>query len=760
MPEQWTHRVAAVVLSLMALLCCALLLVGGHSGGLLSQTPMTFTAGVVLLLEARLLKVAARLDPEKREGWEAVFWAATSLGAGLVAQALLQGAWPRAADGTLVGCAFALGAAGAAAFLYQGLIHWNRFQTTVSDASDRLNGLSAVAVFTAAGVFVVHLLDPPMARWPGLQVDLWLVHVGTLVVLLGTVASVAELGGMWRDRRVWMLLGVLAAAVSVSIAAGFRGDPQLTLATLQAVWVAVLSVVAGSRVMGPARFDARAATPEAPAVGALVVLGAGLVVLALDGAVIAHAPVSVTLFATAGCLGSASRLTHLVRQLAELAQSRQEARTDHLTGIANRRGFSAALAESVSGVQRHALLVVDLDRFKEVNDRYGHAVGDEVLTTVARRLQSHLGDRDLLGRLGGDEFAVLLHATDELAAAAAAHRLWRAAGETVTVGGRPLRLGASIGVATTDLGGRREGELMRRADAAMYVAKRAGGGVSVYDGQADRRAQEERELLEDLRLVLGEDASELQQRQIVAHYQPQVDLRSGAVIGVEALVRWQHPQRGLLFPDAFLEMVERDGLMGALTARVLRQAVTEAVRWQSAGHRLRVSVNLSTSCLSDPDLVPRVDEVCAVSGLDPALLTLEITETTLMADPEHAMAVVHQIASRGIGISIDDYGTGYSSLAYLTDLPARELKLDRAFTARLLKEPRTASVVAGTITLAHHLGMQLVAEGVENDATAALLVGLGCDTAQGYLHARPMTAGALVPWLREADLRQSGRRSA
>ncbi len=252
-------------------------------------------------------------------------------------------------------------------------------------------------------------------------------------------------------------------------------------------------------------------------------------------------------------------------------------------------------------------------------------------------------------------------------------------------------------------------------------------------------------------MLLRSDAGDRCQGEIAVHFQPQLDARSGAVAGAECLVRWQHPVHGLLAPAAFLDIAERHGLMADLTAVVLRQACAEAVRWAAEGHPLRLAVNLSTSSLGHPDLLPTVDRALADTGLDPSRLVLEITETMLMSDPEGALRVTRSIAERGIGISIDDFGTGYSSLAYLHDLPVIELKLDRSFTSRVATEHRTARIVASTVDLAHGLGLRLVAEGVEDEVTLRVLADLGCDETQGYLHARPMPADSFLGWLRETD---------
>ena len=444
---------------------------------------------------------------------------------------------------------------------------------------------------------------------------------------------------------------------------------------------------------------------------------------------------------------SGTRLLQLVASLAQLGQSRLEARTDDLTGIANRRALSAALADAATDRRDAALLVVDLDRFKEINDQHGHGVGDEVLRMMAERLRTTLPPDALLGRIGGDEFAVLLLGDASRDVATVAGTVVGLCAGPVETSAGWMSLGSSVGVATSD--GTDEGvDLMRRADTAMYVAKRGGGGIAYFDEDADRATRRDRELLDELRWLLRPEASDHDRLQLQVHFQPQLSARTGDVVGVEALVRWRHPQHGMLFPVAFLDLVERHGLMFELTRTVLHRAAGETRRWAALGRRPRLAVNLSTSCLSDPDLLPMVDDVIAEYGMEPSQLTLEITETTLMSDPEGSLDVMRQLAARHIALSIDDYGTGYSSLAYLNDLPAKELKLDRSFTSRVLHDQRTASIIAGTIDLAHGLGLRIVAEGVEDEATLVVLRKLGCDETQGYLHGRPMPPDYFLNWLR------------
>lgn len=750
---RWIQAVRGTVM-LSALALCVLLVLARDARATYAPVA-TALAGLICLLEARLLTGTPRARVE-RSVWRAFAGAATCVGIGLLAETVLEMSVQLGfVDPLWSGTGFAVAGIGFYSYLFQGLIRSNQFRMDVSDAGDWLAGACAVLVFVAVGGMLISLTSAPTAAWPELQSSIWLAHLGGLEVLTGTAATVAVLGGLVKDLRALIVTGALLTAFVVQTAVGLAGDPRSASVTAQVTWVLIVTLLVGCSRIRPVRLSARVVVPHSPVSGALVVLACSMAVLAFDGLVGPGRPAT-TVVASAAALGSGARLVQLLRSLAGLAQSQREARTDDLTGIANRRGLSAALKVAAESDQDTALLVLDLDRFKEVNDQHGHGVGDEVLQGLALRLLASLPGWSLLGRLGGDEFAVLLPGATAAEAATVGRVAAEVCAEPVETSVGRMKVGASVGVATTEFDGRGNGELMRRADSAMYVAKRAGGGVSIYDGDADRRAQLERQRLKELRAVLAPDASDRDRAQLVVHYQPQLDVCSGAVVGAEALVRWQHPEFGLLSPDTFLDLVERNRLMPELTSRVLHQAAAEAVRWNDAGHRMRVSVNLSASSLDGPDLGRLVDEVTADTGIDLACLVLELTETTLMSDPDLALQVTRAIAARGIGISIDDYGTGYSSLAYLNDLPAVELKLDRSFTTRLTSEPRTAAIVAGTIELAHGLGLRLIAEGVEDEATLAALKGLGCDESQGYLHARPMPADDFLAWMDNRSLDRRG----
>jgi diguanylate cyclase (GGDEF)-like protein len=689
------------------------------------------------------------------EWTERFTWRAFGGGAVLVAFGLLAEAWTsvvaRSGVGDTVwsGAWFGVAAVVFCSFVYHGLIHWNQFRTDENDLGDWLNGACAVLVAVAAAGLLLRAADAPMTTWAGPAMQTWIAHVMALMVLAGTAATVGVLGGRVRDPRFYILSGAFSAAVLAEICLGFAGE-QRAARSILVVWVLLVSVMGFCSLLPAAAIRRPASRSQSPVLGALGVLGLSVVVLVLNTSLGGN-QATTTGLAAATALGSGLRLLQLVAAQSELERSREEARTDDLTGLANRRALRTALraVNDTEGVA--ALMILDLDGFKEVNDHHGHAVGDEVLTVVALRLQSVLPGQALLSRLGGDEFAVLLPGSTHAEATTVAERLVDACAQRVPTSAGPVTVGASIGIATTQLGAQREGELLRRADTALYDAKRAGGGTRTYDGEADGKARADRERLEDLRVLLRPGSADQCHRQIELHFQPQLDTGSGAVVGAEALVRWRHPEHGLLPPISFLDLAERHGLMSELTAVVLRLACAEAVRWQGMGHPLRLSVNLSTSSLGHPDLLATLDDVLVESGLSPTRLVLEITETTLMAQPERALEVTRAIAERGIGISIDDFGTGYSSLAYLHDLPVAELKLDRSFVARLAREQRTARIVAGTIDLGHGLGLRLVAEGVEDEETLQVLLDLGCDETQGYLHARPMPAEDFVSWLRETE---------
>jgi diguanylate cyclase (GGDEF)-like protein len=456
-----------------------------------------------------------------------------------------------------------------------------------------------------------------------------------------------------------------------------------------------------------------------------------------------HGDAAAGVLALAAVLAALARTTLTFREVRALADSRRQARTDELTGLPNRRWVYEALEEAqvqLTAGRSVGVLVIDLDRFKEINDSLGHTAGDALLRQVGPRLRAQLRSVDSLARLGGDEFVVLVQDFDGPEALALGRRLRAELQRPFGFGGMGLTVDASIGIAVGPGHSGSAEELLQLADLAMYRAKSTRAGVALFDEDRDGEGRHRLETVEQLRAGIAAG-------QLVLFFQPKLDLRTGAVEGVEALVRWAHPTRGLLTPDAFIDLAESAGLMGQLTARVLEEALAQCRRWDDAGLRLQVSVNVSPTDLLDDEFPAQVQSGLLRHGLTAPRLVLEVTESLLMADRERAVRVLELLRATGVGISIDDYGTGYSSLAYLASLPVTELKLDRAFIGAMAASPRTAAVVTSTLQLGRSLGLVLVAEGVEDAGTIAVLADLGCDLVQGYHVSRPLPADVLEGWL-------------
>jgi len=423
---------------------------------------------------------------------------------------------------------------------------------------------------------------------------------------------------------------------------------------------------------------------------------------------------------------------------------------DPLTRLPNRLQLTEraarALADDDAAGRCTAVLLVDLDRFKEVNDTLGHEHGDLLLAAVGPRAASVLREQDTVARLAADEFAVLLPGlADSASALRAAQRVLEALHRPFELEGVTVDVEASIGVAVAPGDGGTAELLLRRADLAMYAAKDLSAGVVPYTAEREGHAPTRLALLGELRRALDDD-------ELVMHYQPKVDVRSGAVCGAEALVRWQHPERGLLPPGAFLEVAESTGLIGRLTMHVLDLVLAQVATWAAAGQALPVAVNLSARCLSDPALPDKVAQALARSGVPAGLLRLEITESAVMSDPERALVILRRLAAAGVRMSLDDFGTGYSSMSYLRQLPVDELKVDRSFVLDMTGDENDCVLVRSAVDLGHNLGLVVVAEGVEDAPTLEALSTLGCDIAQGYLLARPMGAAAFDAWRRDRAL--------
>jgi diguanylate cyclase len=430
-----------------------------------------------------------------------------------------------------------------------------------------------------------------------------------------------------------------------------------------------------------------------------------------------------------------------IRTLSELV--RRQAWTDDLTDLPNRRALyerCEADLRGLAGGEWLSLLLLDLDRFKEINDSLGHQAGDQLLQQIGPRLSVLLDVGDLLVRLGGDEFAILLPGRSSQEGCVVAARVREALREPFTLDKVRLHIDVSIGVAGVHGAGQNRSELLRRADIAMYEAKAAQTGVGEFTSGAGEIADERLRTLEELRDALDNG-------QLVVHLQPKTALASGNVVGVEALVRWQHPDRGLLPPDAFLPLADRAGLQRQLADVVIGLALDACALWWRPSRAIPVAVNLAAANVHDLDLPDKIAAALAARGLPAVALTVELTENTLMTDPIRARATLDRLRDMGVDVAIDDYGTGYSSLAYLRQLAVDELKLDRVFTSGLGTDPEATAIARHTVDLAHALGLRLVAEGIETTDAEQLLADLGCDIGQGFHIARPMSTVDFLGWL-------------
>jgi diguanylate cyclase (GGDEF)-like protein len=444
--------------------------------------------------------------------------------------------------------------------------------------------------------------------------------------------------------------------------------------------------------------------------------------------------------------GVALRSTELLEKLRrEVAERQHQAYHDTLTGLPNRVMFTERLAATlVAGTPgRVATMFIDLDGFKEVNDTLGHTTGDAFLREIAHRLEPFSGGDSLVARLGGDEFALLLAgAQDELDVEATADQLLARVTRPLAVEGLLLDVRASIGVAVAPERGRQRDatNLMRHADVAMYLAKASGGGVRFYDPAEDHSTLRRLTLATELRRALEKEALDV-------WYQPVVKLGTGEVLGCEALLRWSHDQFGPIAPVEFIPVAESAGLIDPLTWWVLDQALAQLATWREFLPHLSVAVNLSARSLTSPKVPERVERALVRSGLEPAALTLELTESSMMADPEVSQRAMHNLRELGVNLSIDDYGTGFSSLSRLKDLPFKELKIDRSFVKEMTHDRGDEAIVRSTIELARNLGRTVTAEGVEDKDTLDQLASLGCHAAQGYYLARPLPAAECETWL-------------
>jgi len=443
----------------------------------------------------------------------------------------------------------------------------------------------------------------------------------------------------------------------------------------------------------------------------------------------------------------------VIIRTSELAAANEElehqALHDSLTDLPNRVLLLDRLNQAILTNQRSdtklALFMIDLDRFKEINDTLGHHYGDIILQQVANRMREVLHQSSTVARLGGDEFAILLPAIEgKKEPANIATAIIHAIDQPFVLEEQAFHVGASIGVALFPEHGTDTSTLMRHADIAMYVTKNNNGDYTFYDSSLDQHSRDRLALTTELRHAIDHDELRL-------HYQPKIDFKTGNVTEVEALVRWEHPRFGLMTPDHFISLSEHTGLIRPLTLWVIREALNTCHQWHAMGQKLKVAVNLSTHNLHDPQLTKHIQQACKECGVDTSYLVLEITESAVMSDPISAMKILGELSDMGINLSIDDFGTGYSSLSYLKQLPMDEIKIDKSFVMDMINDKDDYVIVRATIDLAHNMGRKVIAEGVESPEIWDTLDRMGCDMAQGNYISIPRSADDFALWLQDSQ---------
>jgi diguanylate cyclase len=626
---------------------------------------------------------------------------------------------------------------------YAGLMLLLRSQVRRFSLASWLDG--AVAGFGAAALCATFafgaVLHHDHGNATGVAVNL-VYPVGDVLLLGLVVGGAAIVSG--RRRLPWLLLAAGYALNTVGDIFNVLNSTSFVGTLFNAIaWplsILLVSVAVWIRTPSP-----RPTTVEEPPGFLLPALAAGAALMILFIGSLNHVGrVSLALAAATLVVAGVRSALSLLGLRALTDQRRREAATDQLTGLGNRRAlfqlldaFVAEQRDPDAHARSLAFMFVDLDRFKEVNDSFGHATGDELLRQLGARLEDSLRSSDLVVRLGGDEFALALLDGDADYAATVAGRLAGRIEEPFSLDAVRVQIGASIGIAVFPDDALDPADLVRCADLAMYRAKVEGKRFAIYQEDLDGAANRI-QLVEELQAAI-------EQRQLELHYQPQVDLSNGEITAVEALVRWIHPRLGFIPPLEFIALAEDAGLMGALTALVLDEAIFQCATWRSAGNNLTVSVNISASDLLNPDFPELVARLLAGYGLGPDALVLEMTETTAIADFERSQQAIQKLHDLGLVVSVDDFGAGFTSLAYLGSLAVGELKLDRSFITRLseTQSGRDVALVRATVELAHALGLRVVAEGVEDEVCLGLLTGLSCDLVQGYVISKPKPAADL-----------------
>jgi len=610
--------------------------------------------------------------------------------------------------------------------------------------------LSLDVLIGALGVTaaVAGMIVPALASTPHdtLVVGVNAVYLGAAVAYLLTLVSVVTARGLRVPVGLWRQVAgaVLLVATNSVFLVEVADTGVIPFGTVLSFgWLASYALLT-SGVGTPIPTERRATSR-----GALVVVPLTGSVLALAVLLTAYEDPAARWIASAAIALAMGRMVLAFVEAEELAGSHRLAHTDELTGLVNRRGFGEALQRTLASGDSAVLVLADLNRFKEVNDALGHQTGDELLERIGQRLTAETRSdppcSDVVARVGGDEFALLLRRTSASDAEEAARRLVDGLAAVYEVGGVTVRASASAGVVHLPGQGRDPVELMRRADVAMYAAKALGAPVVVYRADLDTRNAASLERVEQVRASLADGG-------LVLHYQPKVDLRTDAVTGVEALARLRDPAGELMLPGHFLPLLDHAAQLVSLTTQVLDAAVAQAAAWRAVGVPLSVAVNVPAAALVEPRFADRVEATLQRHGVAGRLLSLEVTEESLLHDRAAGRAALDEVRTLGVRVSIDDYGTGWSSLTYLRELPLDELKLDRSFIRGMATDPRATRIVRSTVALAHGLDLTVVAEGVETPEDRDAATEAGCDLAQGYWFARPLPADRVLGLLRNGPI--------
>jgi diguanylate cyclase (GGDEF)-like protein len=598
-----------------------------------------------------------------------------------------------------------------------------------------LDGLvAALGAATIAG-----LLAPELGEGfaqPAIMLARPVADVVLLTLVLGAVSLFrSPPPSLWLVAGSMLLIGVADCIYAAQAARGSYGSGGLVdAAAMLAVTALALAPGSDERPLFARvpTLSTRAASP----------IAAVAVISVLVAASYAHAGPVVGYLAVATLLAALGRQATAFSEARHAGEQAHLAQTDELTALLNRRGFYHLAAPIFSsegssdpGQPTCALLLLDLNHFKDFNDSLGHAGGDELLRRVAGRLSASVREEDILARLGGDEFALILPNVGIDRAMQTAVALTAALEQTVVLDGLHVQIGASIGIALGPEHGRDLATLLRHADIAMYRAKYDQARYLVYTPEAEKRPTTRHGLK-----LLAQLRDAIEHGELTVHYQPKVRLATGEIVGVEALVRWDHPQRGLLYPDQFLPLARHNALMYAMTDLVVQRALDDAAVWHARGHRVPVAITLFPPPPADLDLPARLDDALRRKGLTSAALAVEITEDFLLGNLDRGRHVLDGLHRLGISIAIDNFGSGSSSLNHFRHLPIDEVKLDRCLIASITEDPRVAAIVRSVIDLTRTLGLMTVAEGVETPATAAMLTGYGCDIVQGHHYCQPLTA--------------------